>query len=401
MPVYRTAVPGPPPSSTASRLPVPALVLMAFTGFIVIMTETLPAGLLPLLGADFDISDGTAGQFVSAYALGTVVAAIPAIALTQGVSRKRLLIAGLVGFLIANVVTAIATSLALALVARFVGGAFSGLLWGMLAGYARRIVTPEQAGRALAIAMTGTPVALSIGTPLGSWLGALIGWRWAFTCVSVLTVAVLVAVVLIVPDAPGSRLADRPRVNRVVAIPGVAAVLAAVFGWMLAHNLLFTYIAPFLESAGLGLRPDAALFIFGVGALCGIGITAVLIDRALRALVLCSVTVFAVVATALTLAAGSSAVTVGALIAWGVAFGGSATQLQTASANAAGNGADVANAMLTTVFNLAIFVAGAAGALIVDSVGAQAIPVVMGILSLIVLVIVAVARTHAFPRITL
>jgi predicted MFS family arabinose efflux permease len=216
--------------------------------------------------------------------------------------------------------------------------------------------------------------------------------------VSVLTVAVLAAVVLIVPDAPGSRSGDRPRVVRVVAIPGVAAVLVVVFGWMLAHNLLFTYIAPFLASAGLGLRPDAALFIFGVGALCGIGITAALIDRALRALVLCSVTVFAVVATALTLTAGSLAVTVGALIAWGVAFGGSATQFQTASANAAGNGADVANAMLTTVFNLAIFVAGAAGALIVDSIGAQAIPVVMGILSLIVLAVVALARTHAFPR---
>lgn len=102
---------------------------MALTGFIVIMTETLPAGLLTQLGADFGISHGTAGQFVSAYALGTVVAAIPAIALTQGVSRKRLLIAGLLGFLIANAVTAFATSLVVALVARFIGGAFSGLLW--------------------------------------------------------------------------------------------------------------------------------------------------------------------------------------------------------------------------------------------------------------------------------
>lgn len=398
MSIQRTADAGTPPSTTTRRLPVLALVLMALTGFIVIMTETLPAGLLTQLGADFGISHGTAGQFVSAYALGTVVAAIPAIALTQGVSRKRLLIAGLLGFLIANAVTAFATSLVVALVARFIGGAFSGLLWGMLAGYARRIVSPEQTGRALAIAMTGTPVALAIGTPLGSWLGDVIGWRWAFIGVSVLTVAVMVAVVFVVPDAPGSGSGDRPRLGRVVAIPGVAAVLVVVFSWMLAHNLLYTYIAPFLASAGLGLRPDAALFIFGVAALIGIGITAALIDRALRALVLCSIGIFAVVAAVLTLAAGSLLVTVAALIGWGIAFGGSATQFQTASANAAGSGADVANAMLTTVFNVAIFGAGAVGALIVDGVGAQAIPAAMGILSLMALAVVAVARTHAFPR---
>lgn len=53
---------------------------------------------------------------------------------------------------------------------------------------------------------------------------------------------------------------------------------------------------------------------------------------------------------------------------------------------------------MTTVFNVAIFGAGAVGALIVDGVGAQAIPAAMGILSLMALAVVAVARAHAFPR---
>lgn len=392
------ATQGAPVAPTTPRFPVPALVLMALTGFIVIMTETLPAGLLPHLAADFHIREGTAGQFVSAYALGTVLAAIPAIALTQGVSRKRLFIAGLLGFLIANGVTALAPSLAVALVGRFIGGAFSGLLWGMLAGYARRIVAREQAGRALAIAMTGTPVALSIGTPMGAWLGSLIGWRWSFLSVSALTLGVIVAVVLAVPDVPGQRSDGRPRLRSVVALPGVAAVLVVVFTWMLAHNLLYTYIAPFLASAGIGLRPDLALFIFGAAGLLGIGITAARIDRAMRALTLCSVAMFVIAAAALAVAAGSTLVVVCALIGWGIAFGGSATQFQTASANAAGSAgaADVANAMVTTVFNLAIFAAGAAGAVIVDRVGAQFIPVMMGLLSVVALGIVAAGRKHAF-----
>ena len=140
------------------------------------------------------------------------------------------------------------------------------------------------------------------------------------------------------------------------------------------------------------------MLVFGLSALVGIWITAVLIDRALRPLALVSVAVFVVIAVALALAVGSVPVTVCAIVGWGVAFGGAATQLQTASANAAGEAADVANAMLTTVFNLAIFAAGASGALIVDGVGARAIPATMGILSLAALVIVAYAHRYAFPR---
>lgn len=56
---------------------------MALSGFTIIVTETLPAGLLPQLAADFQVSDGTAGRLITVYGLGTVVAAIPTIALTR------------------------------------------------------------------------------------------------------------------------------------------------------------------------------------------------------------------------------------------------------------------------------------------------------------------------------
>lgn len=396
-------MPVPPPDSAArhpggeERLPVLALVLMACSGFIIIMTETLPAGLLPLLAEDFQVSDGTAGQLVTAYALGTIVAAIPTIAMTRGVARKPLLVVGLVGFFVANTLMAFAPSLALALVVRFVAGAFSGLIWGMLAGYARRIAAPRLAGRALAIAMAGTPIALSIGTPLGAWLGATVGWRWSFASVSTLTVVVVLLVVAFVPNAPGQRSGTRVPLGRVLLIPGVAAVLGVVFAWMLAHNLLYTYIAPYLDDAGVPLRPDLALFIFGAAALVGIWITGALVDRSLRRLALMSTAAFVVAGALLLAFAASLPVTVMAIVLWGVAFGGSATQLQTAIGDAAGESVDVANAMLTTAFNLAIFGGAAIGALLVDGSGPSALPVAMIGLSVATLVAVAVGRTHAFP----
>ncbi|MCL3862128.1 MFS transporter [Actinotalea sp. K2] len=389
-----------PPVATAppDRLPVTALAVMALAGFIVITTETLPAGLLPQLVAEYAVSEGTAGQLVAAYALGTVGAAIPAMALTRGLARKRLLVIGLLGFLFANTVMAAAPTFGVALMARVIAGAFSGLLWAMLAGYARRIVAPELAGRALAIAMAGTPVALSIGTPLGSWLGDAVGWRWAFASMSALTIVVVALVLAVVPDAPGQRAEARISIGRVAAIPGVATVLAVVFAWMLAHNLLYTYIAPYLAGSGAGLRPDVALGMFGVAALVGVWGTGAFIDRALGRLTLVSTAGFIVSGVILLALPGALAATIVAIVIWGIAFGGAATQLQTAIGNAAGESADDANAMLTTVFNLAIFGGASLGAGLVDGLGSATLPAAMVILSAVALLVVALGRRGVFPR---
>lgn len=381
---------------TAPRFPLPALIVMACTTFAGIMTETMPAGLLPQLARGLDVSQGAAGQLVSAYAIGTVLAAIPAVLLTRGARRKPLLCLGLLGFLLANTVTAISPDLAVALVVRFIAGAFSGLLWGMLGGYAMRITAPERAGRALAIAMSGIPLALAAGTPLGTWLGTTAGWRWAFGAVSLFVAAVLICTLILVPDAPGQQAHTMIPLRRVLRIPGVATILAVVFVWMFAHNLLYTYIASYLQQAHLDLKPDLALVIFGLAAIAGIWITGMLVDRMLRRLTLASVSLFIVASAILLAAQGSTPPAILAIVLWGLAFGGSATQLQTAAAEATGENADAAISMVTTAFNLAIFTAGVLGAVLVDGVGARALPVAMLILALVALTAVGLGRHAAF-----
>lgn len=387
----------PATTRTAPRFPVPALIVMACTTFTGIMTETMPAGLLPQIARGISVSEGAAGQFVSAYALGMLLAAIPAGLATRGVRRKPLLLVGLAGFLVANTGTALAPGLAVALVVRFIAGAFAGLLWGMLGGYAMRITAPERAGRALAIAMTGIPAALAAGTPLGTWLGTMAGWRWAFAAMSLFAVVVIIGVLALVPDAPGQHEQTRVPFSRVLRIPGVVTILGVAVVWMFAHNLLYAYIAAYLQQAHLRLGTDVALVIFGVAALAGIAVTGTLVDRMLRRLTLASVALFIIAGAILLAAQGSVPFAVLALVLWGIGFGGSATQLQTAAGGAAGENADVVIAMVATCFNLGIFVAGIVGAVFVDGIGARAIPVAMIILAAIALTAVGAGRRAAFP----
>lgn len=380
------------------KLPLGALLALAMTGFICIVTETLPAGLLPEIGNGLAISASMAGQMVTVYALGSLLAAIPLTIATQSWRRRTVLLLTIVGFLVFNSVTALSSSYWLTLIARFFAGVSAGLAWSLIAGYARRMVVPQLQGRALAIAMVGTPIALSLGVPLGTWLGGYMGWRMAFGLMSGLTLALIVWVLSEVPDYSGQAGARRKSLHEVFFTPGVRSVLGVVFTWMLAHNILYTYVAPFVSEAGLASDVDLVLLAFGVAALAGIWITGRLVDRHLRKTVLVSLATFAAVAGFFGLFSGFAvAIYIGVFI-WGLTFGGAATLLQTALADSAGEGADVALSMNVVVWNSAIAGGGLLGGVLLGHYGVSVFPWALVTLLLLSLIIALRARVHGFAE---
>ena len=250
-----TTLPAPAPAAVeqAKQLPLATLAALAVIGFVLVAMETMPAGLLPAIAAGMGTSEGTVGLFVSAYALGTVIITIPAITLTRGMRRKPLLLGAILGLILANSVTALSSDVTLSLVSRFVAGAFSGIIWGMLAAYGRKISPSSRAGLSLAIVSVGAPVGFALGTPLGSWLGTTFDWRWAFAGLTAVALIAGVFIAAIAPDAEGQPGTSRLPLLRVFRIPGIAVILAVIFTWMLAHNTIYTYIAPYLRTTGSSL----------------------------------------------------------------------------------------------------------------------------------------------------
>jgi predicted MFS family arabinose efflux permease len=378
------------------RLPLGALLALAMTGFLCIITETLPAGLLPQIAAGLGISTSLAGQTVTAYALGSLLAAIPLTIATRGWPRRHVLLLTVAGFLVFNSITAVSSNYWLTLAARFLAGVAAGLAWSLLAGYARRMVPPHQQGKALAVAMVGTPVALSLGVPVGTWLGTVLNWRIAFAMMSGLTLVLMVWILAKVPNYPGQAGHERLPLLRVFTTPGVRPVLAVVIAWMLAHNLLYTYVAPFVAQAGLAGRVDAVLLIFGAAALVAIGFAGRLVDRHLRAAVLVSLLTFAVVSLLFIWFARAPAAVYAGTAVWGLTFGGAATLLQTALADTAGDGADVALSMNVVAWNGAIAGGGLLGGVLLNMWGVSSFPPVLVLLLAIGFAIAWSARAHGF-----
>lgn len=383
----------------SARLPLGGLLALAAVVFTGVVTEILPAGLLPQMSADLGISDSQVGALVAVYAVATAITAIPLTALTRALPRRTLLVSLVLGFALVNAVTALAPSYAVILVARVIGGMLAGLLWAMAAGYAMRMVAPERAGRALSVAMVGTPLAFAFGLPIATALGSALGWREAFGAMAVLSLGLALWAALALPSFPGERAGERPSLLAVLRMPGLAVVLATTGAFVLAHNVAYTYIAPLTRDSGLSEHLDIALLVFGVLAVGGVLTAGALVDRHLRGMVVIAAILLGVAMLAIGLWGGDPVVVFLAIGLWGFAYGGAPTLFQSAPARIAGSSADVAQSMVVATWNGSIAVGAFVGGVALDVAGVWLLPWLT--IALLALSVVFVASSRAaFARLS-
>ncbi|CPR20071.1 MFS transporter [Brenneria goodwinii] len=351
------------------RLPLPGLLALAMAAFITLLTEILPAGLLSSIAQGLDITESLAGQFITAYAVGALVAAIPVTALTQGMRRRPLLLTAIFGFASVNLITALSGSYTISLIARFFAGVFGGIVWSLLAGYAVRMSPVHLSGRAIAVSGAGATIALVLGVPLGSLLGQAVGWQGAFGLMSALALLLIIGIIAIVPDFPGQTRAQRQSLIGIFSKTGIRSVLFVVVSFIVAHNVLYIYLEPFLELSGLSANVDIVLFVFGLGSISGLWFVGAMVDRRLQSLAVTSIIIFACAALLLGLWGNLPQMVYPAILVWGLAFGGFATITQTALFRFAGESVDVAQSMYTTGWNTAVAGGGVVGGILLARTG--------------------------------
>ncbi|MFC0512221.1 MFS transporter [Asaia spathodeae] len=357
-------------------MPVHAMLVLAMAAFVTLLTEIMPAGLLSSISTGLRVPQAVGGQFITAFALGALSAALPSTAFTHRLARKKLLLAGLIGFTLVNFGNAVATSFTLSLIIRFIAGCCGGLIWAMFAGYATRLAPEGQRGRAIALAGSGVTLALVLGAPLSAFLGQFIGWRGAFAALGGLSALLLLWAIIVLPDAPGSQGEVSFSILRTVRLPGVLANLAIIFSFVSAHSLLYVYIEPLLVPSGLSGRIDALLLLFGAASVLGLFVTGVLIDRHMASLIPASITLFAGASLIFACGLGHPVAVCLAIILWGLTTGGFAALTQSAMAHVSGSSIDAAQAMATTSWNLAVSSGGLIGGILLTQATIAVLPLI-------------------------
>ncbi|MEU9479385.1 MFS transporter [Streptomyces sp. NPDC048191] len=389
-------------SSTSSQvkavpLPWSGLLALSCAAFTAVLTELLPAGLLPSMAPPLGVPESRVGFLVTAYAAASFLAAVPLTAALRGLPRRTVLCGALLGFAVSDTLVALSSSYPLTFAARLLAGATGGTLWAMLVGYAARMVPAERRGRAIAIVLAGITLALSLGVPACTALAGAVGWRAAFGTPAVLAVLLVGWIRLRVPALPGEPAHARVPLTRVALRPGIRPVLSVTLFLLLGHQVMYTYVAPFAGRAGYG-RTGLLLAVFGAATVGGIWVTGVLVDRHLRTTLLAALVLFTGALPVLGLGARAHPLLVVTVALWGVAFGGAPTLIQTALVDASGPAeADVATSLQTTVYNAGIAAGSLTGGVALDVLGAGALPWTALPPVVLALVTVVAGRRYAFP----
>lgn len=269
-------------------------------GFAIGTTEFVSMGLLPLIAADFAVSEDRAGLIISAYALGVVVGAPTITALSGRMPRRRLLLLLMAAFFCGHLLAVLADSYLALLAARVLAGLPHGAYFSVAGLSAASLSPPGQRGRAIAFIGMGLSVATVAGVPAAQALGQALGWSAAYLFVAAISLATVIALWFLMPHMsqmpPTSVRTElgaltRPQVWLTLALGAVG------FGGMFA---VYTYITwTMTERAGL----DPAwmwlvLLAYGVGSVGGQWLGGRLADRNLERGILFSLTLIAVVLVA-------------------------------------------------------------------------------------------------------
>ena len=226
------------------NLPVIALISLSF---MLGMSEFIVVGILPDIAAGLKVSEVTVGNLVSLFAFVYAPVTPLGSALSARFPRfaTHLTLVGV--FLIGNVLCAFAPNYGVLVVARILIALVSGTLVAIAMTYAPDVTTEQYRTKFIAWVFSGFSIASVVGVPVGTWVANTFGWRWAFHLVNVLTVALIVLKVMVLPrNSRIVKIGFLPQFRLFFDRRIQLGVLAVVFG-AAATYVFYTYLTPIMR----------------------------------------------------------------------------------------------------------------------------------------------------------
>ncbi len=225
---------------------LPVIVLISLS-FMLGMSEFIVVGILPDIAAGLKVSEVTVGNLVSLFAFVYAPVTPLGSALSARFPRfaTHLTLAGV--FLIGNVLCAFAPNYGVLVVARILIALVSGTLVAIAMTYAPDVTTEQYRTKFIAWVFSGFSIASVVGVPVGTWVANTFGWRWTFHLVNVLTVALIVLMVMVLPrNSRIVKIGFLPQFRLFFDRRIQLGVLAVVFG-AAATYVFYTYLTPIMR----------------------------------------------------------------------------------------------------------------------------------------------------------
>lgn len=253
--------------------PPRSLVISIFMigAFAVGMTEYVVTGLLTQFANDLNVQVSTTGLLLSVYALSVAFFGPIIRLLTLKFPPKLLLIMLISIFIISNIVAATAPNFEVLLLSRLLSASMHAPFFGVMMSLAMAISPPHKKTGAVALVNGGLVIAVMLGVPFGSYVGAVLDWRVVFWIIVFLGIINLLGLILVTPNY---KLGHTPKISSELSALKdknvIMLMITIIFGYSGVFTA-YTFLEPMLRDiAGLGdLGITFSLLMFGTFAVIG------------------------------------------------------------------------------------------------------------------------------------
>ena len=360
---------------------------MTLCVFALIASEFMPVSLLTPMANDLRVSEGLVGQGIAISGALAVLTSLSISFIAGSMNRKVLLLGLTVLMAVSGAVVALAPNYLMYMAGRALIGVVVGGFWSLSAATAMRLVPSDQVPRALAIFNGGNALATVIAAPLGSYLGAIIGWRGAFFCLLPVALIAFVWQWISLPSMPAqARPADSGNVLKLLLKnPAVLVGMLAVSTFFMGQFALFTYLRPFLETVTRVDVTTLSLVLLTMGVAGFIGTTAIgtLLKWGFYRTLIGIPILMAAIAVALTVFGSEVAAVATLLGVWGLVATAAPVGWWSWLAKTLPGDAEAGGGLMVAVVQLAIALGSTLGGLLFDTSGYQSTFVASAVVLLI------------------
>lgn len=342
--------------------------------FVLIASEFMPVSLLTPIAADLRVSEGLAGQGIAISGALAVLTSLSLSTLAGNLNRKYLLLGMTALMALSATMVALSPSYLIYMTGRALIGIAIGGFWSMSAATALRLVPRRRVPHALAIFNGGNALATVIAAPLGSYLGAVMGWRGAFLCLVPVAIAAFIWQCFSLPAmAPDNNRRPGRSAFHLLSRPVVAVGLLACGLFFMGQFSLFTYVRPFLETV---TRVDISalsliLLTIGIAGFIGTLVISHFLKRGLYSTLAAISSLMAVVAVTLILTGQHLWFVVPLLGFWGLMATAAPTGWWAWVARTLPDDAEAGGGLMVAAIQLSIALGSTLGGLAFDHTGWQ------------------------------
>ncbi|MFJ5160620.1 MFS transporter [Pantoea sp. NPDC088449] len=348
-----------------------AIFSLSFSVICLVTAELLPISLLTPIASALNVTEGLAGQAVTATSVVGTIASLFIAAATRRLDRRHVLMMFSLFFIASNVLVSLSTRYSMLIAGRVLLGISLGGFWSMAAAIAMRLVPATKIPRALSIIFGGVSIAMAIAAPLGTWLGGLIGWRGVFGVTAMLGLIGILWQWRVLPEMKPNSQSTLATLFGLLKRPQFGAGIlgmALVFG---GHFAFFTYLRPYLEHAiGFGVNGiSTLLFCFGVANILGTSLAGHMLRYSLRLTLALVPLVMALLAIALIYVEQSTTGVSVLVVLWGFLFGAVPVAWSTWVTRTVSDEAESGGGLQVAAIQFAITLGAGLGGVLIDHAG--------------------------------